>query len=82
MNDLFALPVSYQGRELEFPFKVIAHGYMTRYVIIVGDVEVSFEKDDFGELRAVIYDQDQLQGKLPERALLQAITETLQQLTG
>ena len=77
MNDVFALPVSYQGRELELPFKIVAQGYATSYVDAVGEVEVNFERDDFGELRAVIYDQDQITTKLPESSLLEAINGPL-----
>jgi hypothetical protein len=82
MEDSLKLPVIYKGEELEFPFRVVLQGFTTRYVVEVDGVKVTYERDDTGELRAVVYDQEQLAGKLPDRKLLEAITETLSMVLG
>ena len=82
MDDVLKLPVMYRGEELEFPFRVLLQGFTTRYVVDVDGVEVTYERDDSGELRAVIYDQEQLRGKLPGRGLMEAITKVIQRLIG
>jgi hypothetical protein len=76
------LPVTYRGQEYAFPFRVVPQGFTMRYTVLVGDVEVVYERDDAGELRALIYNQDEITGKLPERGLLEAISAVIVQLTG
>jgi hypothetical protein len=80
--DVLELPVTYRGVDREFPFRVAAQGFITRYVIDVDGVEVTYERDDSGEWRAVIYNQDQLTQKPPDLALLQAISDVLVKLVG
>lgn len=80
MHDALQLPVSYQGHDYEFPFTVAMHGYVQRYLVMVNDVEVIYERDDSGELRALIQHPDQLRSNLPEHGLLKAIADVLTQL--
>lgn len=82
MEDLYQLPVSYKGEELEFPFRIVAQGYVQRFVVRIAEVDVVFEPDDSGEYRAIVYDADGVTGKLPERGLLEAISSVIQQLAG
>jgi hypothetical protein len=82
MDGTLKLPIVYKDEELEFPFRVVPQGFTTRYVVEVDGVEVTYERDDSGELRAVVNNHDQLGGKLPSRDLLEAITETLSGLLG
>ena len=82
MNDVFALPVAYNGNDFEFPFKIVAQGYTHRYVVSVDDVEVVYERDDQGAFRALIYHLELITTKLPERDLLEAISNVIQELTG
>ena len=76
------LPVEYRGPEYMFPFRVVPQGFAMRYTVLVDEVEVVFERDDSGELRALVYDHDQIGKKLPDRGLLEAISSVIQQLAG
>ena len=82
MNNELTLPVTYKGEEHEFPFRLMSGGYMPRFVVLVNNVEIVIEADDLGELRAIIYDAEQIVGSLPEKGLLEAITVVVAQLTG
>ena len=83
MNDEeeLSLPVTYQGKELSFPLKIVPQGYVYRFVVQIGDAEVIFEKDDAGEYRAVLSKPDEHRGKLPEKELLAAIHAVIISLT-
>lgn len=74
------LPVDYKGRELEFPFSVAAQGHVYKFIVQVEDAEVVFERDEGGELRAIIQTPETFTGKLPDTELLQAIAETIEVL--
>lgn len=52
MDHELSLPVDYKGKELEFPFSMVAAGYIYRFVVQIGEAEVVFERDEGGELRA------------------------------
>lgn len=71
------LPVTYKGKELLFPLKVVPQGYVYRFVVQIENLEVIYEKDDEGEYRAMIAKPDEYKGKLPERELLEAINEVI-----
>jgi len=81
MDAELMLPVEYKGKEYEFPFKVVLQGYAPRYVVLVDELEVIFERDDQGELRAIVYNQEGLTASLPAHGLLEVISATIQQLT-
>ncbi len=82
MDDALQLPVYYRGETLEFPFRVAHLGYVRRFVVQVQEVEVHYETDDSGELRAVIPHINELRAPLPERELLEAIGESIGKLIG
>ena len=76
------LPVEYRGTEYAFPFRVVPAGFVTRYAVLIDEVEVIYEPDDSGELRALIYDSEGVSVKLPERGLLEAVGAVISQLRG
>lgn len=77
MDEDLMLPVTYKGKELLFPLKVVPQGYVYRFVVQIDELEVIFEKDDGGEYRAVIAKPDEYKGKLPDRELLEAVCEVI-----
>ncbi len=81
MDEELILPVVYKGREYGFPFRVLVQGFATRYAVLVEGVEVIYERDDSGELRAIIYGQEDQGLRLPEPGLLQAISEVIEMLS-
>lgn len=80
MSEDLKLPVTYKGIEHEYPLRVAAGGYVPRFIVEVEGVEVVIERDDAGELRAVVYNPDEVKEKLPERGLFEAITSVVAQL--
>ena len=78
--DELQLPVTYNNINYDFPLRIVPQGFVYHFAVQVGDVEVIFERDDSGELRAIIYNQDVITGKLPDTGLLKAIIEVLEQL--
>lgn len=80
-EEVFALPVSYGGKELEFPLRIVATGYTLRYLVDVDGLELIYETDDAGELRATLRDTEAAgDAKVPDPSLLAAIGDVLQQL--
>jgi hypothetical protein len=81
MDDYFIIPVSYQGKELDFQAKLLMQGYIYRVEVIVDDIPVLFEPDEERNYRALI-SMDQLEGKGKNlnKGMLQAIAEVLQSL--
>lgn len=75
------LPVTYKGKELLFPLKVVPQGYVYRFLVKIEEAEMIYEKDDEGEYRAVIAKPDEYKGKLPERELLEAIGEVIRSIS-
>lgn len=63
----------YRRETLEFPLKVVRQGFKTAYVVNVDGIDVVFERDVAGELRAVIYEQGHRATRLLKRGLIEAI---------
>ena len=81
MDEVFSLPVTYKGQELEFPFRIVAGGYAQRYMVLIGETEVVYERDDSGDLRAITTHPDGKLTGLPEKDLLEAISAVIEELT-
>lgn len=81
MDDYFVIPVSFQGREIEFETRLLLQGYIHRVEVIVDDIPVLFEPDEERNYRALI-SMEQLDGKGKNlnKGLLQAIAEVLKSL--
>lgn len=81
--DSLMLPVTFRGDDLEFPLRVAQLGFSTRFVVTVDGVDVVYERDESGDLRALLAAPDEAASvKPPETALLAAIGETLAALLG
>lgn len=80
MDDALQLPVSYKGETLEFPFRVAHLGFVRRFVVQVEGIEVHFETDDSGELRAIIPHINEITGAVPKKELLEAIGASISRL--
>lgn len=80
MEDALQLPVSFKDDELEFPFRVAHTTYGRRFMVLVDGVEVHFETDDSGELRAIIPNVNEVKLPLPSKALVEAIGESIRLL--
>ena len=80
-EEQLTLPVTYKGKELSFPLKIVPQGYVYRFIVQIDDAEVIYERDDEGEYRAIISKPDEYRAKLPERELLEAISKVIVSLT-
>jgi hypothetical protein len=49
--------------------------------VLVDELEFYFERDEQGELRAILYNDGGLTASLPAHGLLEAISRTITQLT-
>ena len=78
MEPIVQIPVDYQGVEREFEARVQVWQYGHRFFVQVEEVELTFERDDAGEYRALA--PEGYTGKLPDRGLVQAIAEVLDAL--
>lgn len=74
----FELPVTYKGKEELFNVKLatFTHGY--KFYIDVHGHEVVFERDDSGNMRAIVQDTS-LESKV-EKGLIEAIMEVFNAL--
>lgn len=71
MDDVFDLPVTYQGEDLLFPARLQQTGYTHRFEVEVHGTVVYFEPDEERSYRALV-DPEKIEKEIPV-ALLQAI---------
>ena len=79
METSFELPVHYKGQDIELPMRLVSFGYTYRFVVQAGEAEIVIEKDEQGELRALI-DPEQVHVRQVDAALIEAIMNSIQQI--
>ena len=77
-NEIFELPVSYNGKEELFPAKLVQFGYTYRVEVEVNLAIISFERDEEKNWR-VLMDPEKLDSKI-DANLVNAIIEVLDEL--
>lgn len=79
MNELFDIPVFYNGQDLSFKAGLLRYGYTHRIIVTVSDSDVVFEPDEEGNYRAL---NDQPESSRTRKdldfGLLQAIAEAIE----
>jgi hypothetical protein len=78
MEESFDLPVIYNGEEVEFKMKFVMSGFVSRFHILVHDVELVFERDDEQNFRVINYTEAHAEID-PE--LFKAIIHSLEQIS-
>lgn len=78
MEQTVEIPVEIGGQERIFPARVQAWRYGHRFLVDVDGVEVTLERDDAGEFRAIL--PNGFSGKAPDKEVVTAIIEVLQTL--
>jgi hypothetical protein len=78
MEQTVEIPVDIRGVERTFTAQVQAWRYGLRFLVDVDGVEVTLEKDDAGEFRALL--PEGFAGKAPDKAVIGAIVDVLQAL--
>jgi hypothetical protein len=77
MDDVLKIPVEYKGEELEFEARFIPYGYIHRIVVSVEGVKVYFEPDEERQYRAILSDEANKKGIVPNVELIKVIAEVL-----
>ncbi|HVU96051.1 MAG TPA: hypothetical protein VHE34_12540 [Puia sp.] len=78
MEQTVEIPVDVRGVERTFTARVQAWRYGLRFLVDVDSVEVTLERDDAGEFRAIL--PEGFNGKAPDREMIAAIVEVLEGL--
>jgi hypothetical protein len=78
MDQHFSIPVTYKGEEMQFEARFQIWAYGRRFYVTVDGVEVLFEQDEEGSIRAILPAEEK--GKTPAKGLLQEIAAVIQQL--
>jgi hypothetical protein len=58
MEEGFELPVTYKGKELLFPAQLVSFGWTHRIQVVMDGTRVCFERDEEGEWRAIVLEED------------------------
>jgi len=78
MEQTVEIPVDIHGEERLFTARVQAWQYGLRFFVDVDGTEVTLERDDAGEFRAILPEAHT--GKMPDKAVILAIIGVLQTL--
>ena len=78
MEQTVEIPVEIHGVEQTFSARVQAWRYGLRFLVDVDSVEVTLERDDSGEFRAIL--PEGFHGKAPDKEVIAAIIEVLEAL--
>lgn len=76
MEQTIEIPVIINGEEQTYIARVQAWQYGFRFLVDIDGAEVTLEKDDAGEFRALL--AEGFTGKQPDREVISAIIEVLQ----
>lgn len=80
MHNDFDIPVTYNGKELSFPAKLLTLGYIFKIEVIVHDTPILFERDDEGEWRALLGDNSLDKTNNIDIELLRALSLSLDKI--
>ncbi len=81
MEEPFVLTVPYKGGEKEVQAQLQLSGYTHRFVVLIDDMEMYFERDDSGDYRALLPPHvTEKEAQHLDHNLLQAIAQKIQEL--
>jgi len=78
MEQTIEIPVEIRGEERSYMAQVQAWRYGLRFLVNVDGVELTLERDDAGEFRAIL--PDEFSGKAPDKEVIAAIIGVLESL--
>lgn len=78
MDEAFFIPVVYKNEPVAFEASLVQSRYAHAFHVKVGEVVVVYEQDEEGQYRARVPTEET--GRLPDRALLQAIGEAIEEI--
>jgi len=74
------LPVTYNGEEYEFSFRIQRFGYTYRIEVEIHGANVYFERDEEGNWRAILGYEDLMAGKKADKGLIEAVAMVLDEI--
>lgn len=78
MEEAFILDVEHNGRQLQLETRFLRLGFTYKFAVVVDEIEILFERDEEGGLRAVVAEGiDQKNRRLIDPSLLLSIAETI-----
>ena len=80
MDHHFSIPVTHGGVEMQFETRVQVWAYGRRFYVSVEGVEVLFEQDEEGSIRAILPPEERV--KIPAKELLQEIAAVITEISG
>jgi hypothetical protein len=78
LDEPFILEVEHNGRQLQLETRFMRLGYTYKFAVVVDEIEILFERDEEGGLRAVLPDGfDETSKRRIDPSLLVSIAETI-----
>jgi hypothetical protein len=77
----FVLPVTVNENEINYNARLVRAGYIYKIEVDVNDLKIQFEKDEEGEWRAFLNEQDIQTNKTNTKELLSAFVESIDYIT-
>ena len=81
MDEGFEIPVMYNGKEEQFPAKLLAYGYSYKIEVEINNSLILFEPDEERNWRAQSNPDDIEKNKKISTGLLEAIAHSLEEIT-
>ena len=81
MEDEFELPVTFNGKNLNFPAKLLNYGYTVKLEVEIEETKVIFEPDEERNWRALISLEDLQANKKLNSELLKSIVAAIEGIT-
>jgi hypothetical protein len=78
LEEPFILEVEHHGRQLQLETRLLRLGFTWKFAVIVDEIEIMFERDEDGGIRAVVPEGvDNNSRRSIDGSLLQSIAETI-----
>ncbi len=81
MDNDFEIPVTYNGKELTFPAKLLNYGFTVKLEIDIDNTKIMFEPDEERYWRALISYEDLQANKKLNPELLKLIASEIEKIT-
>lgn len=81
MNDEFYIPVSFGGKDYNFPARLLTYGYTIKLEVDIDGNTIVFEPDEERNWRALIPYDDIPAAKKTNPELLKAVAEAIEEIT-
>ena len=81
MEEAFILPVRFNGKDFEFPARLLKYGYSFKLEVDIEGTKIHYERDEERTWRAVIPYEEIPADKRIDARLLKAITVVIEDIT-